>query len=244
MKASYVDIKKSHGNGLAAGLGGQFLFATGIENSYPVITGKDGRDLRVDEMEKCKHYDYWREDFHLVQELGLGCLRYGPPYYRVHRAPGKYDWSFADETFEELKRLQITPIADLCHFGVPDWAGNFQNPDWPELFAEYARAFAKRFHWVRFYTPCNEIYITATFSGQLGWWNERLTSDRGFVTALKNVVKASILAERAILEVQPRAVFIHSEASEYYHPTEPGAHKLADCHTHKRFLSLALMYGR
>ena len=63
MKASYVDIKKSHGNGLAAGLGGQFLFATGIENSYPVINGPDGAARRVDEMEKCGHYTRWREDF-------------------------------------------------------------------------------------------------------------------------------------------------------------------------------------
>ena len=38
-------------------------------------------------------------------------------------------------TFAELKRLNVIPIVDLCHFGVPDWIGNFQNPDFPELFA-------------------------------------------------------------------------------------------------------------
>ena len=47
-----------------------FMFATGIENSYPVVTGKDGRDLRVDEMAKCRHYERWREDFRLVQGAG------------------------------------------------------------------------------------------------------------------------------------------------------------------------------
>ena len=67
------------------------------------------------------------EDFARVKELGLEFLRYGPPYYRTHCAPGKYDWNFADETFSELKRLGITPIVDLCHFGVPDWIGDFQN---------------------------------------------------------------------------------------------------------------------
>jgi beta-glucosidase/6-phospho-beta-glucosidase/beta-galactosidase len=64
---------------------------------------------------------------------------------------------------------------------VPDWIGSFQNPDFPELFAAYAGALAARNRWVRFYTPINEIYITATFSAQLGWWNERLASDRAFV---------------------------------------------------------------
>src|SRR4051794_41501195 len=84
-----------------------FMFATGIENSYPVVTGKDGRDLRVDEMAKCRHYELWRVDFRLVKELGLEYLRYGPPYYREHVGPGRYDWEFADETLGELRRLGI-----------------------------------------------------------------------------------------------------------------------------------------
>src|SRR5690242_15379218 len=103
-----------------------FLFATGIENSYPTI---DGGRTRVDEMEKCRHYENWRKDFDLVQGLGIQVLRYGPPIHRVWLADGKYDWSFADETFGELRRRDIIPIVDLCHFGVPDWLGNFQNPD-------------------------------------------------------------------------------------------------------------------
>lgn len=58
---------------------------------------------------------------------------------------GQYDWSFADETFAELQRRNIAPIVDLCHFGLPDWLGTFQNPDSPDLFVDYARAFAQRF---------------------------------------------------------------------------------------------------
>jgi len=148
-----------------------FLFATGIECSYPVVSARNGSDLRVDEMTRCDHYRRWREDFELVRDMGIEFLRYGPPYYRDHLAPGRYDWEFSDLTFGALRRMGIQPIADLCHFGVPDWAGNFQNPDWPALFAEFAGAFAERFPWVRFYTPVNEIFVCATFSGQYGWWN-------------------------------------------------------------------------
>jgi beta-glucosidase/6-phospho-beta-glucosidase/beta-galactosidase len=221
----------------------QFMFSTGIENSYPTIALPDGQTKRVDEMEKCGHYQRWREDFHLVKDLGIKFLRYGPPYYRAHTGAGRYDWSFADETFNALRELGVTPIADLCHFGVPDWLGNFQNEDWPPLFAEYAGAFAARFPWLRYYTPVNEIFIAAEFSALFGWWNERRTSDEAFVRALKNLCKANVLAMRAILEQQPRAIFIQSESSEYFHPDNPNCQALADAYNERRFLSLDLTYG-
>jgi beta-glucosidase/6-phospho-beta-glucosidase/beta-galactosidase len=221
----------------------RFMFATGIENSYPTIQLPNGKTKRVDEMAKTKHYEYWHEDFDLVQDLGIHFLRYGPPYYKTHEGPGKYDWSFADETFHALREKQITPIADLCHFGVPDWLGNFQNPDWPPLFAEYARAFAQRFPWVKLYTPINEIFVAATFSAQRGWWNECLKSDRGFVTALKHLCQANLLAEAAILKEQPNSIFIQSEATQYFHAEDPGSEQHATFLNEKRFLSFDLTYG-
>ena len=166
-----------------------FMFATGIENSYPTI---DNGRKRVDEMEKCGHYKHWRTDFELLQDLDVRVLRYGPPIHKTWLAPERYDWGFADLTFGYLKEIDVAPIVDLCHFGVPDFIGNFQNPDFPELFAGYARAFAERFPWVQLYTPVNEMFICAQFSAAYGWWNEQLTSDRGFVTALKHIVQANL----------------------------------------------------
>src|SRR6476660_181576 len=175
----------------------KFMFATGIENSYPTIKLPDGSMKRVDEMEKTKHYENWEQDFQLVKELGICFLRYGPPLYKTFLGPGKYDWSFSDEVFQKLDELQIEPIVDLCHFGVPDWLGNFQNPDFPRYFAEYACAFAARFPWVRYYTPVNEIFVAAMFSARYGWWNECLANDRAFVTAVKHLCQAGVLAMRA-----------------------------------------------
>lgn len=221
----------------------QFLFATGIENSYPVIMLSDGRRHRVDELEKTDHYRRWKEDLGLVRALGIRVLRYGPPYYRVHLGPGKYDWSFSDEVFAEMKRLKINPIVDLCHFGVPDWIENFQNPEFPHMFGNYAAAFARRYPWVAYYTPINEMYVTANFSARKGMWNERLASDYAFVTATKHIVKANILATEAIYAARRDAKFIQSESSEYFHPIDPAAMRIANHLNELRFLALDLNYG-
>lgn len=92
----------SDGSGLPTGSAGNFLFATGIECSYPTI--ENGR-VRRDQLAECGHYERWREDLALVKELGLRVLRYGLPYYRIHLGPGRYDWEFADQAMAEMRSM-------------------------------------------------------------------------------------------------------------------------------------------
>jgi beta-glucosidase len=217
----------------------RFMFAVGIECSYPTIEN----GVRVDEMHATGHYEMWKTDLRLVRELGLRYLRYGPPLYKVFVGKDQYDWSFLDPVMHEMRRLGVIPIIDLVHFGLPDWLGNFQNPDWPMYFAEFARVFAERYPWVRYYTPVNEIYVTALFSGAFGWWNERMMSDHAFVTNIKHCVKASILSMRAILDLRPDAIFIFSESTEYVHPGAPQMVAQAHFMNERRFLSLDLLFG-
>lgn len=219
----------------------RFLFSTGIENSYPTT----GDGTRYDGMDRSNHYRRWQEDFALVdEELKLETLRYGPPLYSTYLGPDEYAWDFADATFAELRRRGLHPIADLCHFGVPDWIGNFQNPDFPDLFAKYARAFAERFPWVQLYTPVNEMYVCAKYSALDGWWNEQLKSEKAFVTAIKHLVKANILAMQEISSVRADAIFIQSESSQAFHAEKPDALRAAEKLNERRFLALDLNYGR
>jgi beta-glucosidase/6-phospho-beta-glucosidase/beta-galactosidase len=223
-----------------------FMFATGIECSNPVALDSNGRRARIDELELTFHYTHWKHDLHLVRQMGLDYLRYGPPWYRVHLGQGRYDWEFTDAVFGEMRRLGIEPIVDLCHFGVPDWIGDFQNPDWPQLFAEYALAFARRFPWVRLYTPVNEIYVCAKLSTLVGFWNERAAGDhRAFVTAIKHLCKANLLAIGRILTVRPDAMFIQSESAEYFHLGGGDASSIARARWENelRFLSLDLLFS-
>ncbi|MBC7923450.1 MAG: glycoside hydrolase family 1 protein [Ferruginibacter sp.] len=230
----------SSGSGLPDGSAGNFMFATGIECSYPLI---DQGATRRDQLEECGHYTHWREDLQLVKDLGLVFLRYGLPYYRIHQAPGKYDWHFADEAMNEMRRLKLTPILDLMHFGLPDWLGDFQNPELPVHFARYAEAVAKRYPWVRYYTPVNEIYVTAKMSAMDGLWNEQLKSGRAFVTAIKHLVAASILATQRIAKHRPDVVIIQAESAEYLHEGKATQSKEIRLHNKQRFISLDLLYA-
>ncbi len=217
------------------------MFATGVENSNPTI---DNGRVRVDQMEKSGHYKHWQTDLDCVHDLGICFLRYGVPLHKVFLGPCRFDWEFSDLVFGEIRERGFVPIVDLCHFGVPDWIGNFQNPEFPKLFADYAEAFAQRYPWIQLYTPINEMFICAVFSAQFGWWNEQLHTDKAFVTALKHIVKANVLAMAKISKVRPDALFIQSESSEYFHAESPRAIKHAEVMNAKRFLSLDLNYGR
>ena len=88
------------------------------------------------------------------------------------------------------------------------------------------------------------MYICAKFSALIGWWNEQRHDDASFVTSLKHMVKANVLAMRAILDVRQDAIFVQSESSEHYHATLPAALERQDFHNRHRFLSLDLNYGR
>lgn len=228
------------GSGLPTGAPQNFMFATGIECSNPTI--ENGR-VRRDELEECGHYERWKEDLHLVKDLGLNVLRYGLPIHRVFLGPDKYDWDFADDVMREIRHLKITPILDLMHFGVPDWIGSFQDPDLPILFADYAEAVAKRYPWVRFYTPVNEIFVTARNSGRDGLWNEQLKGDHAFVMALKHCVAASVLATHRICKHRNDAVFVQSESAEYLHAAQASPDSQIELWNKLTFASLDLLYA-
>ena len=227
------------GSGLPDGRPGNFMFATGIECSYP-MTRFGRRDL----LEETGHYERFKEDFSLTRDLGLKVLRYGLPYHRISLGPGRFDWSFADESMNEIRRLEITPILDLLHFGLPDWIGDFQNPEMPVLFADYAEAVARRYPWVRYYTPVNEIFVTARASAWDGSWNEQRKKDgRAFVTALKHCCAASILACHRIARHRNDCVIVQSETAEIIHQAKPVRDEETQRWNKLRFASLDLLYA-
>jgi hypothetical protein len=219
-----------------------FMFATGIECSYPTIEG--GR-WRRDEMESTRHYELWQEDLRLAREIGISHIRYGPPLHLIYEEPGRYNWDYIDPQMAELKEFGPEPIVDMCHFGVPEWLGNLQNPDIAPALAEYAGAFAERFPWVRFYTPVNEMYVSARMSALDGLWNEQLHDEGAYARAAWNLANASIRMSAAILKTREDAVFINSESGEFYQACCPDEYvqQIADEANARRFLPLDLIFA-
>jgi beta-glucosidase/6-phospho-beta-glucosidase/beta-galactosidase len=220
----------------------RFLFATGVENSYPLLP--DG--TRHDQLDQCGHYDRWREDFGLAQSLGIDALRYGPAWYRTNPGPGRYDWSSVDDQMAWLREAGVIAIADLCHFGVPDWIDGFRDPALPIHLAAYAREFAKRYPWVRHFTPVNEMFVAANFSSMVGWWNERATGADAFVRTLGNVSMAHEMAVEAILSECPSAIIVQTESFERFTAADSSAGALAQARfwNEARFTALDLTLGR
>jgi beta-glucosidase/6-phospho-beta-glucosidase/beta-galactosidase len=221
---------------------GAYMFATGIECSYPTI--EHGR-WRRDEMETTRHYELWQQDFELARRIGVSHLRYGPPLHLIHAGPGQYRWELIDEAMADLEQHGPEPIVDLCHFGVPHWLGDFQNTELAQPLTEYAAAFARRYPWVRFYTPVNEMFVSARMSALDGVWNEQLRDEGAFIAATFNLAAASVAMTDALLAVRPDAVFVNSESSEFYQPCcpDPDVQALAELENERRFLPLDLLYA-
>ena len=219
-----------------------FIFATGVECSYPTI---EGRRWRRDLMEATGHYRQWPRDLELAVELGLSHLRYGPPLHLACPARDRHDWSWADPPMEAMRRMGLTPIVDLCHFGLPDWLETFQNGEVPSALAAYAAAFAERYPWVRFYTPVNEMFVCARLSALDGVWNEQKRDERAFVTAVGGLASANVAMMEEILKRRGDAVFVTSESGEFFQAAsaDPEVVRIADFENERRFLPLDLIYA-
>jgi len=192
----------------------EFLWAAGIEDTFVPQVRNGHRPL--DEYELIGHYEHWREDLALASELGLKAMRWGVPWYRVEPERGKFDWAWTDDVVSYMvEELKIQPIVDLVHYGCPFWMKReFANPDYPDLVADYAAAFAERYkHLVKWYTPLNEPIINSLMCGMRGLWPPYLKGDAGYIRLMLQIAKGILKTVRAIKQIDHEAVMFHVEAT-------------------------------
>jgi beta-glucosidase len=235
----------SPGQDPASASHGEFLWATGIEDTF--ITAPwpaTGRSL--EEYELTQHYGRWREDFDLVAELGVRTARYGIPWYRANPAPNQYDWSWADQTLDTLLGRGICPIVDLVHYGTPEWMErSFVNPEYPRWVAEYAHRFSERFaDRVSWYTPLNEPRITAWYAGRVGLWPPNLYGWSGFVRVMLNLARGICETVAAVSSHSFRPTIVHVDPTDVYVSHDPSLAEECRLRQLIGFLALDLVSGR
>ena len=102
---------------------------------------------------------------------------------------------------------------------------------------------AERYPDIDAYTPVNEPLTTARFSALYGLWYPHRRDDRSFVRALLNQVRGTVLAMRAVREVNPRAQLVQTDDLGHV-DSSPRLRYQAEFENLRRWLSFDLLTGR
>lgn len=189
-------------------------------------------------------FDKRLEDLDRLATLGIRRLRFPMLWERTETgAPGSYDWRWCDARVERMRELGMAPIAGLLHHGSGPRHTNLLDPAFPEALATYARAVAQRYPHIDAYTPVNEPLTTARFSALYGLWYPHARDDKSFVCALLNQLRATVLAMRAIREVNPRAQLVQTEDLGHVESSLRLRYQ-AEFENLRRWLSFDLLAGR
>ena len=186
-------------------------------------------------------------DLDLFAGLGVRALRYPVLWERTApEQPGNskdIDWTWADARLNRLRELGVRPIVGLTHHGSGPRHTSLVDPCYAEKLAAYALQVAERFDWVEGWTPINEPLTTARFSGLYGHWYPHGRDEQTFARALINQCRGTILAMRAIRQVNPAARLIQTDDLGKIYSTPHLAYQ-ADFENERRWLSWDLLCGR
>jgi dTDP-4-dehydrorhamnose reductase len=184
------------------------------------------------------------DDLNGFAKLGLRTLRFPLLWETVAAHAGaEPDWSWPDRRLALLRTLGIRPVAGLLHHGSGPLGTSLLDPGFPEKFAAYAGAVARRYPWIDAYTPINEPLTTARFSALYGHWYPHKKDDASFARALLAQCRAVVLAMRTIREVAPDAILVQTEDLGKTFST-PELRYQAEFENERRWITWDLLCGR
>jgi dTDP-4-dehydrorhamnose reductase len=183
-------------------------------------------------------------DIDAMAGLGVKAVRYPILWETVApQSPDELDFSWHDERLERMRDLGIEVIAALVHHGSGPRYTHLLDPAFPDKLAEYARKVARRYPWVKMWTPLNEPLTTARFSCLYGHWYPHLTDIDAAFRATVNQCLAIARTMRALREIDPQAKLVATEDIGKSFST-PELQYQADHENDRRWLSFDLLTGR
>lgn len=201
-------------------------------------------DRYFDQIALSGHAERIVEDLTRFAELGIRTLRYPVLWERTAaRTIADADWSSSDVALSTMRELGITPVVGLIHHGSGPRHTSLLDPEFASKLAEYARAVAQRYPWVRMYTPINEPLTTARFATLYGHWYPHARDDQSFARAIVNQCAAIRESMAAIRAVNSDAVLMQTEDLGKTYSTPSIAYQ-ATFDNNRRWLTFDLLGGR
>jgi dTDP-4-dehydrorhamnose reductase len=190
-------------------------------------------------------HDRRPEDLERFAALGIRALRYPVLWEQVAPSgdPRDADWQWPQERLGRLQRLGIEPIVGLVHHGSGPRHTHLLDPGFVDGLARHAGEVARRFPWLRRFTPVNEPLTTARFAGAYGLWYPHGRDDASFVRALLTQCQAIAAAMRAIRREIPGAELVQTDDLGRVWSTPRLAYQ-ARFENERRWLGWDLLAGR
>ncbi|HEX6793457.1 MAG TPA: hypothetical protein VF304_06345 [Casimicrobiaceae bacterium] len=184
------------------------------------IAGFDGTDHFANSRSVDDGRAYRRRveaDYRRVRDAGVDCVHESIGWRRAERTDG-FDFAFALLRAQCARQAGLQVIWTLCHAGWPDDV-DVAAADFADRFARFACAAARALAPYAdseppLYTPVNEIAFLSWAIAETSLFGPtRAAFHRRGGEIRKQLVRAALAGCDAILEVDPRARFLHREAA-------------------------------
>ena len=161
----------------------------------------------------CKHYEFYKEDVNLLDELGIRAFRFSIEWSRVEPHQGQYDQNEINHYVDKAKLLlekNITPIITFHHFTTPDWLmddGLWASEKTTTAFVNYVDVMMQHLpKEIEIYNTINEPGIFSMF----GYLSKRnfppgIQNEKLFIKASNNIISAHKQSMKIIKEHNPKA---------------------------------------
>lgn len=156
-------------------------------------------------------------DYRNVRDAGIECVRENIDWRRSERG-GAFDFEAVTLRAQYAQRAGLQVVWTLCHAGWPDDV-DVCGVDFVERFRRFAKAAARALAAYRgaepaVYTPVNEISFLSWALAETSLFGPQRSDlhDRGYELK-QQLVRAALAGCDAILEVDPRARFLHRDAA-------------------------------
>ena len=187
------------------------LFKSFFMGGFECTTHVGVRGYRHDVLRATRHDVNCAGDYLSLGEIGIRTVREGLRWNTIEPRAGQYDFSSVLPMLRAARDTGTQVIWDLMHFGIPDGLDVFSSA-FVERLEGLARAFTPLlcdFTSEPWLTPVNEISFTAFAAGDAGFFAP-FQHGRGHELK-RQLVRATIAASRAILQVAPHARLMQPE---------------------------------